>query len=438
MAKQNGLGNICRIQYEKYFSKLARRTKSSVLRDAAEASELKNKIIMSGGYPSPEIFPIISSQLTLRDGTVLKIDEESQKDSLQYCSTWGMDDLRQWLKDFQKKIHNPPSVGEDKHPGEMELMITAGSQDGISTGFQMLIDEGDSVIVQNPTYPSVFSMVERLGGSTVGIDSDKHGIIPSKMRTLLENWEISNPVNKNAPRPKVLYCIPTGENPRSASWSFERRQAVYQICREFNLLIMEDDPYYFTYFNRPLPRSMLSIDEDGRVLRFDTFSKVLGPGLRIGYLTGPRPLVGKLMLLYQTSTSLACPFSQVIIMTLLREWGVEGFIQQCDRTAQFLKEQADYLLLTANTYLSDVAEWEAPNAGMFLWMKMKGFEDTRGLVKRCKEEGLLLIEGVYAIPGGTMSPYIRIAFAIASKQQMIEACKILAKVSKELRGIPEN
>ncbi|XP_050412671.1 kynurenine/alpha-aminoadipate aminotransferase, mitochondrial-like isoform X2 [Patella vulgata] len=407
----NGIGDVKFPEYQQFVSRIGARSKNSAIRDTFDEGCGQKNVNMVAGLPNPKLFPILSTEITL-----------------------NMPEMIDWLIDLQRRVHNPPTLGREDHPGQMELMIIAGCQDGISTCFRILLNEGDTLLIQNPSYPTMFNMVESIGCTPVGIDSDEHGISASKMRTLLENWETSNPVNKNAPRPKVLYCIPTGENPRSASWSFERRQAVYQICREFNLLIMEDDPYYFTYFNRPLPRSMLSIDVDGRVLRFDSFSKVMCPGFRLGCMSGPRPVMMKMLAIYMSTTAQASAVSQMTLMAILKKWGYEGFMHQCDRVSQFLKQNASYFVDAATIYLSDVAEWTIPDSGMFLWLRFKDCMDATDIMKKCDQQGLSVLGGFNATAGKPASPYVRIAYALSTKEEIIEACKIMARVAKEERN----
>ncbi|ESP05373.1 hypothetical protein LOTGIDRAFT_208411 [Lottia gigantea] len=405
--------------YEKYLSKLAlRRKKSATASGHDDRKPVPGQDVpLLAGHPHADIFPIIGTELILKDGTKLQIGEDQMKVALQYGSLKGLPELKEWLIELVKRLHDPPAWKNTSHPSKLDVLVTAGSLAAIATTFELILDEGDTLLTQNPTYQTMLCVGEPLGINIVGLpDVDAHGPVPSSLRELLQNWEDKKP---NIPRPKAFYFVPTGDNPRGITWSEDRRRDIYQICHDFDLLILEDDAYYLTQFKRPLPKTLLSMDVDGRVIRFDSFSKVLAPGFRLGFITAPACYISKLTLFYQTSRAVS-PYNQVIIMSLLRHWGHDRFLKQCVHVTQTYKQKAESLTSFLQKYMSDVAEWNKPEAGMFLWVKLKYLNDSLPVVTKCLEKGVLLVNGASNIPhgGSLISPFIRMAYSKATEEQM--------------------
>ncbi|ESO92952.1 hypothetical protein LOTGIDRAFT_202579 [Lottia gigantea] len=417
------------IKYESYFSKLSLKRTRTPLRATGDNIPSPDVCYLSGGFPPAEMFPIVHTEITLRDGTKLNLDKDTMEETQQYGDTYGMAGLHKCLVDLVRRVHNPPTLNKPNDDNGLGVLISAGGQSALHHCFNIVLSEGDTLLVQNPTYATMIYIVQPIGATVIGVESDKDGIISSKMEELLENWEQHH---KTARRPRVLYCVPTGDNPRGASWSQTRRQEVYNICRKYEMLIMEDDAYYFTHFTRPLPPSLLSLDVDGRVIRFDTFSKILAPGIRLGYVSAPKPVIELLATVYQTSVLFPSQLSQVFVLSLLRHWGNEGFLRQGERTAALLKRQANYILEAANKYLKDVCEWDEPKAGMFLWVKFKRLADASLVVEKCKQRGVLIVAGHFAIPQVRVAPFVRLAFGMPTKEELFRACKIIGEVAREL------
>jgi DNA-binding transcriptional MocR family regulator len=194
---------------------------------------------------------------------------------------------------------------EHKPPVKYALSIGVGSQDLLTKAFEMLIDPGSSLLVEDPTYTGALSFLNTQPVNLVGVATDALGIIPETLDEIMNNWEGEN-------KPKAIYIIPCGSNPTGASATMERKREVYDVCKKHNLLILEDDPYYYLQFKSPRVASYLSIDVDGRVLRFDSMSKILSSGVRIGWVTGPAELVKRIDL-----------HTMVKYMTVVK-WGKSG------------------------------------------------------------------------------------------------------------------
>ncbi|XP_055435653.1 kynurenine/alpha-aminoadipate aminotransferase, mitochondrial-like [Bubalus kerabau] len=240
----------------------------------------------------------------------------------------------------------------------------------------------------------------------INVSSDEHGIIPDSLREILSKWKPEDSKDPEKNSPKFLYTVPNGNNPSGNSLTAERKREIYELARKYDFLIIEDDPYYFMQFNKPWAPTFLSLDVDGRVIRADSFSKVLSSGLRVGFITGPKPLIERIVLHIQVSTLNTSTFSQLLVSQLLHQWGEEGFLTYIDRVIDFYRKQRDALLAAADKWLSGLAEWQVPTAGMFLWVKIKGIHDVRKLIEEKAVKNERLQVPVQAANAGRQVPIL--------------------------------
>jgi len=249
-------------------------------------------------------------------------------------------------------------------------------------------------------------------------------LCPDAFSKAVEASKRNGPENKR----RVLYVIPTAQNPSGSTLSNERRKKVYEIARTNNMIIMEDDPYYFLHPNRNQVTSFLSMDTDGRVLRFDSMSKLISSGMRVGFVTGPKELMEKINFHIQATNLHNSGISQVLMYKLLTHWGVDGMDDHAQNAAQFYCNRRDILLSAANTHLNGLAEWVAPEAGMFLWIKLlNGVSDTKGLIEdKAAKANVLFVPGQSFCPMGEKSPYVRASYSTATDHDIHVAMERLA------------
>ncbi|XP_078533802.1 kynurenine/alpha-aminoadipate aminotransferase, mitochondrial-like isoform X6 [Lissotriton helveticus] len=235
-------------------------------------------INLCGGVPNSSTYPFKKASITMHDGSIIEIEEHLMKIALNYSLSQGVPDLVSWLKDLQIRVHNPPTVNYSPEKGQMELCITNGCLEGLSKVFEMLVSPGDNILVSDPVFEGALRVLKPLGCNIIGVPSDNQGIIPRALKEVLSKWRPEDVRKPESRSPKFLYTVPTGGNPIGMTLSTERKKAIYQIAREYDFLIVEDDPYFYLQFTKPLAPSFLSMDVDGRVLRADSMSKVISPG----------------------------------------------------------------------------------------------------------------------------------------------------------------
>eukprot|EP01112_Ceratiomyxa_fruticulosa_P000422 TRINITY_DN10381_c0_g1_i1.p1 TRINITY_DN10381_c0_g1~~TRINITY_DN10381_c0_g1_i1.p1 ORF type:complete len:486 (-),score=96.43 TRINITY_DN10381_c0_g1_i1:142-1455(-) len=428
------------MDYSRFINKVASK-RIPGLHSLANLLRVPGMISISGGLPNPAAFPFKEFSFKIEGDVTLTLSSENLNNSLQYSETAGIPGLLKWLGDYTLKMHNPP-----RGMSQTDICTTSGSNDAICKCFEAFLTEGDSLLMESPTYATAVSAAVPLGVHRIGIQIDSEGIIPSSLESLLSNWSSVHPL---VPFPKVLYTIPTGQNPSGASQTLERKQAVYKLAQRFNFIIIEDDPYWLLqypeyqssktassegphHFIHPTP-SYLSLDVDGRVIRLDSFSKILASGLRVGWVTGPKELIHPIHLHHMVSAAQISGLSQTVFLTLLEHWGHEKFFSHIESVQRLYWERRDIAVDLAYKYLGKYVSFSPPAAGMFLWMKINNCKDSKEFVDKARKNLVSIIPGSMFIPEGNdfPSPFVRISFSLAKKVDMEEAFQRLGKLLAE-------
>jgi len=255
--------------------------------------------------------------------------------------------------------------------------------------YRMFLEKGDYVISENYTFATAVETSHPLGCKFVGVDMDTEGMLPDALDELLTTWDA---VARAARKPFLLYTVPTGQNPTGATQGTERRRQLYAVAQKHDLAIIEDEPYYFLQMQpytgpgqppAPLPAnhkeflksiipSLLSMDVDGRVIRLDSFSKVLAPGSRCGWVVAPKQVCERIQRHAEVSTQHPAGISQVILHRLLdEEWGHSGYLDWLINLRVEYTQRRDVLMKACDEYLpGDICSWTPPVAGMFHWMHL--------------------------------------------------------------------
>jgi len=410
------------IDYRSYLSRQSRLREPSPIRALQPLVKLPGMISLGGGMPNPDTFPIKGMSITLDDGTELHLTPDEVTSALQYSPTEGLPDLVQIMHGFQVDEHCPPPAARES----FKVTLSTGSQESLARTFAMLLNPEDTLLLEEPTYSGSLAFLKPHGCNLVGIATDAGGMIPESLAHTLASWREAHP---DRAKPKVLYVIPTGANPSGGTLSEERRHQVYAIAQEHDLLIIEDDPYYYLQFAATRASSLLKLDVDGRVIRFDSFSKILSSGMRTGLVSGPAALVEQLNLHTQAVNLHPSGISQAVLLKLMQHWGAEGFARQVANVCAFYLGQRDAFLQAADTHLTGLAEWTKPEAGMFSWIKLYGVDDSFQLIgEKAKEEKVLLVPGQVFIPSGGKSSYVRAAYSTATPEEMDLALERLARI----------
>ncbi|XP_041357856.1 kynurenine/alpha-aminoadipate aminotransferase, mitochondrial-like [Gigantopelta aegis] len=290
-----------------------------------------------------------------------------------------------------------------------------------------ILDEGDSVLTEEFTYACVFNTIIPIGAKSSSVKSDCDGMLPSSLETVLSSWDEQT----DGRCPRLMYCCPSAANPTGITWSLARKQEIYKIARTYGILILEDDPYFLIQFAKPRVPSFLSLDTDGRVIRLDTFTKLLSAGARLGYMSRPTDLLERITRHMVTTTCHPGNLSQIFILKVLQHMDHDGFIKHGKKVADFYKQRAQTAVRVAEKYLTGLAEWEVPHGGMFLWIHMLGVQDSSKVVAMAMERGAIFTDGAFFTSAQKPSEYIRMSFSLNSEEELDKAVNILATVIRE-------
>lgn len=300
--------------------------------------------------------------------------------AMNYGYAVGSPQLLRFITEHVEMIHDPPYQ-------DWESCLTCSTTSAIDILFRILFNHGDWIIAEEYSYPGAIEAAKWMGLNVLSIAMDESGLLPDDLDRKLSQWD------DEPTKPRVLYTIPSGQNPTGATQPTERRRAVYEVAERHNLLIMEDDPYYFIrldvssvtalnsqssdakvdeYLQR-LPPSYSSLDTSGRVLRLETTSKILAPGLRCGWMAGPSQLIAKFVAATELSTVAPSGPSQIMMYELLDEaWGHDGFIKWLMSLSCRYEERLKTMLSACKEHLpTEICEWTVPESGMFLWIRIK-------------------------------------------------------------------
>lgn len=423
--------------YAPFLSEVAKSRQPSPIRSLLPLEATPGLLSLLAGKPNPTTFPFTSFSFTASappteeghgggEDVALSLTGADLAAALQYGPTGGMASLVDWLVKLQQTVHG-------RSPGEgWTLSVGSGSQDLLSKAIIALLNPGDPVLVQSPVYAGVIPLFHSLHCEQIEVDADADGISSVSLRTILEGW----PAEK--PKPRVLYTIPYGGNPTGATATLARRREVLQLAREHDLLIMEDDPYYYLFYDTgPRAPSYFAMERadascaghpTGRVLRFDSISKILSAGMRIGFVSGPAPLVRAIDAHTATANLQPASLTQAVAAKLLAAWGHDGFLRHTHGVSAFYRAKRDVFEAAMQRHLAGLAEWAPPQSGLFFWFKLllPGEGDSAQIVRtEAFERGVLALPGTVFLPNGRTSAYVRAAFSLLSAEEVDEALRRL-------------
>lgn len=268
-----------------------------------------------------------------------------------------------------------------------------------------------------------------------------------ELERILSNW-YSDPTTSSLKFPKVVYTIPTGSNPTGCSAPLERKQLILELVRKYDLLLFEDDAYYFLHFDRAQRApSYFALEKSeggqtGRVVRFDSLSKILSSGMRLGFVTGPTRIVD-IINLHTSNTNLQpSSVAQAIASKLLHHWGYDAFEAHCDEVAKYYSNKLEVVNAAAQKHLTGLAEWNKPVAGMFLWFKLniassddeKDADSSYLISVHAVQKGVLAVPGFAFLPNSGKSAYVRASFSLIDAELADEGFARLASVVREARA----
>lgn len=395
--------------FDGFYSRLGETLKPGVLtRVVLAAFELikqgKKIVSLTGGSYDPPSFAVDEIKTIFSEAPV-----EAWQDMLQYGSNIGSGQLRAQLSRFMAEagIESDP-VGE--------IIVTTGSQQAIDLISRLFIDASDLVVVGSPTYLQALAAFRQFEPEFCIVPVDEDGMNTDALEVELKR------LASEGRTPKILYTVPSFQNPTSSVLTIERRLKMLELAEEYNFLILEDNPYGYISFEGPMPTPIKALDKSGRVIYMSTFSKIVSPGLRIGWVAAPRELVMKMAVAKGNVDICTDGLSQYVAAELLKRGVVE---RQIPKMVDIYRRKRDLMLEAMETHFPEETEWNEPKGGLFLWVRMPEGVDTSELLMEAVQSGVAYIPGSNFFADPSITNYMRLNYSFPSEDDIVEGIKIL-------------
>ena len=386
----------------------AHKMNPSVIREILKVTEKPGIISFAGGLPSPKTFPVDA----MLEATQRVLTQDGRS-ALQYAASEGYGPLRDWV------AHDLKKQGMDVHADQ--VLITTGSQQGLDLVAKILIDAGSRILVETPTYLGALQAFTPMEPDVVSVDSDDSGVIADDLRAK---------AGQGAARARFIYLLPNFQNPTGRTMTEARRAAVAAAALETGVPVIEDNPYGDLWFDTAPPPSLCSRNPVGSVY-LGSFSKILAPGLRLGFLVAPPALYPKLLQAKQAADLHTPSFNQRLVAEVLKD----GFIERHVPTIRALyKQQCEAMLAALDREMAGLDfQFNRPAGGMFLWARLPEGVDAVGLLPKAVDRGVAFVPGAafYADHGDPRT--LRLSFVTASVDQINTGVAALAQAIREYR-----
>lgn len=381
--------------------------KPSEIRQLLKYATSDKIISFGGGMPNPETFPIKDLKTIIDD-----LIDNSGRLIFQYGTTGGHFELRTELTKLLRETENI-------HVSEEEINITSGSQQGLYEVSKILCNPGDTAITELPTYIGAVSAFSANKIHMDGIPMDEEGIDTEKLDSELRS------LKAKGVKPKFIYVIPTFQNPTGRTLSLERRKHLIDISSEFSIPIVEDNPYGELRYSGEKVPALKSLDKDGSVIYLGTFSKVMTPGLRIGYTVANKEFIGRVNLLKQALDLSTNTLSEFVA----REYLARGIMKkQIPKTVKLYRRKRDIMLSALEEEFPDGTSWTRPDGGMFLWASVDEKINTTDMAMQAIDHGVIYVSGGSFYPYREKTNEMRLNFTYATDEKIKLGIRLLSEV----------
>jgi len=388
--------------FDRFLADRARGMQSSAIREILKITERAEVISFAGGLPAPATFPVEEMRLAFD-----KVLAERGREALQYSATEGYAPLREWIA---KRVGTPDApVSAD------DVLIVSGSQQGLDLIAKVLVDPADRILVETPTYLGALQAFSVFSPQYVSVASDADGLLPEAMDESMRGA-------------KFLYCLPNFQNPTGRLLPLERRRQLVERARELDLLILEDDPYgELSYEGEHLPAIRSLAPE--RTVYMGSFSKVLAPGLRIGYVIAPPALRAKLVQAKQATDLHTATLSQQAVYEVVKD----GFLDTHIPTIRALyRDQCQAMLAALEHHMPQGVRWNQPRGGMFLWVDLPRGVDAIAVLARAVEDNVAFVPGAPFYAANPVAECLRLAFVTVPPPRIEVGVERLARVIRAM------
>ncbi len=395
------------------YSKRVSALRSSEIRDLMKLATTPGMISFAGGMPNNDLFPV--RQI---DEIFDTLPDQLKKLAFQYGPTPGHPPLLDALREHLRSKGMPVDTNE--------ILITTGSIQAINILTQAFVDPDDTIILENPSFIGSISIFKSYMAKMVAVDMESDGIDIKKLEVALNNPDAN---------PKMLYLIPNFQNPAGTIYSQEKRDAIFSMMAGRDTILVEDDAYGDLYFNdkvKPLTRPMKNFEDGSFTICYTgSFSKILGPGLRLGWLLAPPEIYQKCEIIKQTMDSCSPNYTQIIATEFLQRGLLQPYLsflrdeysKRCEMTNQALLK-----------YMPDYVKWVVPDGGFYYWLHLPESFDATEILKKSIEKGAVFVTGKTFDPYGVKNNRIRLAFSNMQREQIEPGVRMIAEAIRNLEN----
>jgi len=392
------------------FSAATRALRPSEVREILALTENRKVLSLAGGLPGPEVFP--KEDLARIASRVI---EELGDSALQYSPTLGVMPFREAVADFVRS-KGVKVLSDDR------VAVTTGSQEAIYLLAMTLINPKDAIIVESPTYLAALNVFRYHGAEFVSVPVDENG-----MKTELLEDKIKEAKSRGL-NVKLVYTVATCHNPTGVIMHDDRRKELLEVASKYDLLVIEDDPYSFFVFDDVPFTPLKTLDSEGRVIYLGTFSKILAPGLRLGYMVADRQITRMVELAKQMVDLHSSTLSQYIALYALKEGVVEKTIQ---KARVVYREKRDIMIESLEKYMPEGSYWFKPKGGLFAFIYLPDGIDTTDMLPMAIERGVAYVPGRNFFSDGSGVNAMRINFSYLPPDKLREGIRLIAETAKD-------
>lgn len=392
---------------EYQFSNKVLPLKPSAIREIFKVLEDPTVISLAGGNPDPQSFPVQDMSDIAAD-----LFQNHAAEALQYGITEGYRPLRKAVSD---RLREKFQTGSDFD----ELIITSGGQQGIELCCKALCNEGDTVLCETPSFIGGLNAFKSYNVNLVGVPLEEDGIDLTKLEQALKT-------EKNV---RLLYLIPTFQNPAGICTSLAKRRAVYELCKQYGVIIIEDNPYgELRFAGEDLP-TIKSMDTEGIVVYCGSFSKILSAGMRIGFVCAPAPVITKMVVCKQISDVHTNQFFQMLVYQYMTTRDLDGHIRE---VRSIYRRKCGAMLKALDEMMDPRVTYTRPEGGLFLWCTLPEGTDLVAFTQAALREKVAIVPGTAFMPSESdPTTSFRLNYSLPTEQQIHDGIAVLSRVAKE-------
>jgi 2-aminoadipate transaminase len=396
-------------RYAGLFASRTRVMKSSAMRDLMAVTARPEIISLAGGLPDTSTFPPDTFAAVAQ-----RIASESCAKALQYGPTEGLEETKACIAEVM--------AAEGMHADHEDVLVTTGGQQVLDLVTKTLIDPGDVVVAEGPTYPGAVPVFTAYEAELVQIDMDADGMRVDLLEETLDR------LDREGRRPKFIYTVPSFQNPAGVTMSQPRRHRLVELAHERELLVLEDNPYGLLRYEGDPPPPLLSLDGGVYVMYLGTFSKILSPGIRLGWVVAPPPVLEKIELGKQAADLCTSTLSQLMVHAYFAEGRWRDYV---DSLTEIYRARRDTMLDALADHFPPQAEWTRPSGGLFIWATLPDFIDTTDLLARALQDNVAFVPGEAAFLDGRGRDAMRLNFSGSDEDAIREGIRRIGEVVTE-------